>query len=158
MVGLDSVVFSLEFVLAYIFDSIAATIFLHHSDVPLHTTFPVMLISTYVSMYMIYSGIWKAIGVLLPRPPRAFRIGVFSSIGKKIRSIGLYVAEKHPLVIFIVFVLVPVPHFPSAIIVGLKLVKPKGVVPFLIVMNFVRTALVVTSVYYFPALIQFRIQ
>lgn len=158
MVGFDSLVFSLEFILAYLFDSIAATIFLHHSDVPLHTTFLVMMLSTYVSMYMIYSGIWKAVGVLLPRPPRAFQINMFSGIAKKIRSVGLYVAERNPLIILIVFVLVPVPHFPSAIIVGLRLVKPKGVVPLLITMNFLRTALVVTSVYYFPALIQFRVQ
>lgn len=168
MVGLDFVVFSLEFVLAYLFDSIAATIFLHQTDVPLHTTFPVMLLSTYVSMYMIYCGIGKAVGGLLRlatrrfkfalRPSRAFPINVFSCMGRKIRSLGIYIAERHPLIIFFVFVLAPIPHFPSAIIVGLRLAKPKRVVLLLIAMNFFRTILVVSSVYYFPVLFRFRVQ
>lgn len=155
-----AMLFGLEFVLAYLVSAIAATVFLYLSGVPLYITFFVMMASSYISMYMIYSGTWKIVGGLLGlvvrRPknlPSPFPLNVLASIAKKIRSSGQYIAERHPVIIFIAFVLTPLPQFPSAIIVALRVIKPKGVVPFLISMNFFRTLLTVLSVYYFPALI-----
>lgn len=63
-------VFALEFVLAHLVDAIAAIIFLHHRGVPLYITYPAMLVTTYMAMYMVYSGIWELIGRLTRRGGR----------------------------------------------------------------------------------------
>jgi hypothetical protein len=167
--GLDFAVFSLGFILTYLLNPIAATIFLYHSDVPLYITLPVMMVSTYVNTYVTYCGIGNAVGALpqlaarrlkfaLPHSSRPFPINVFRRIARSVRSLGLHIAERHPAIIFIIFVLAPLPLLPSAMIVGLRLVRPRGVVPLLITMNFFRTIFFVTSVYYFPQLVQLGMQ
>lgn len=176
---LSLVVFALEFALAHLVDAIVAMIFLHHQGVPLYITYPIMMVSTYIATYMVYSGVWKIMGGLAGFIPKGFRPGrmqsgkflyrlgetlagiplfkIFVGTGKKMQIGGRWIAERHPLLVFIVFVLTPLPHSTPAIVLGLKLAKPKRVVPLLIVMNFCRTTLWVMAVYYFPVLLEFRI-
>lgn len=178
IVDVSLVVFALEFALAYLVDSIAAMIFFHHRGVPLYIAYPVMIATTYTTMYMVYSGIWELIGRIISFSAKKFWSGkvqdagslhclgrklirtpalrVLLWTGEKIKIGGRWIAERHPAFVLIAFTLTPLPHSTNAVVLGLKLAKPKRVVPLLVALNFSRTTFWVMAVYYFPVLLEFQ--
>ena len=177
-------VFVFKLIGMFVINPIAAAGFLHFSGLPIHSTFGIVLLGTFINMGILYFGVGSIIGRLtgfigkiiakLMRRIRARfmkesqvdeartnvpKDGLFAKVGRKKILATEWLARRHVAIICTVL-MIPVPYIPSIAIVATKLKDLEGrkKVAMLVITNLLRTIIVVLAIYYFPILLPWQKQ